>query len=55
MCFAVVGAGDHLDDREAEPAAAAAAGLVGAREPFEGVRDERAGDARALICDVQLD
>ncbi|MEO9174183.1 MAG: hypothetical protein ABI317_01630, partial [Gaiellales bacterium] len=46
---------DGRDDREAEASAAAAAGLVGAAESFEGAVEELGWEAIALVGDVQLD
>jgi len=50
-----VAASDHVDDREPEPAAAAAARRVAAREALERVGDERVGEPGAGILDMQLD
>src|SRR5205085_12336981 len=52
---AAVRPSDQLDDREPEPAAAAAARVVGAAEAVEGAGDEAGRKARPLVLDVQLD
>ncbi len=50
-----MGRRDQVDDREAEPGAALAAGLVGAAEALERPLEEAGRKARAVVADVQLD
>jgi hypothetical protein len=48
-------AGDHVDDREAQPRALARAGRVAAREGLERALEETRRKAVSLVLDVQLD
>src|ERR1700704_4038453 len=55
MRLSAVGAGDGLDDRQAEPAAAVAMGRGCAAETLEGTTDEFPGEALAAVQHMQLD
>jgi hypothetical protein len=51
MCAAAVCLRDRVHDRESESGTGALASAVAAAEAFEEPR----GEARTLVCDVQLD
>ena len=50
-----VRAGDHVDDRQAQPRALARPGRVAAREGLERALDESRRKAVSLVLDVELD
>ena len=52
---AAVRLGDRAHDRQAEPGAAAGAGLVAAGEALERAPGQLRREARALVGDLELD
>ena len=46
---------DRVHDRESESGTGALASAVAAAEAFEGVLEKPRGEARTLVCYVQLD
>ena len=52
---APVGAGDRLDDRQAEPRAIASPSLVGAAEALEGPVEEVVRESRSAVLDMDLE
>src|SRR5829696_4064925 len=55
MGAAAVGAGDRVDDREAEPRSVTAAGRIAPAEALERLPDEAGRKARTAVLDVDRD